>query len=220
VRGFGVSRSTKLLLLLLVLQVGLVAWVQLRGDAPDPFEANTSLLAVDPSYMDAVVIEQQNKVLKIVRKDGSWVLPDKADFPVLRDKFGKFTDKLLNARRSWPVGTTMVAARQFKVIPDRFERRVRFLQGSKVLGEVFLGSSPGFRKVHARVDGSKHTYSIEFNAFDAPVDALSWYDRGVLRVVAEDIARIDLGAYTLTADDGGFKVEGLQGGERTDEEGV
>ena len=84
-RGFGVSRSIKLLLLLLVLQVGLVAWVQLRGDASDPFEANASLFAVDPSYMDAVVIEQQNKVLKFVRKDGAWVLPDKADFPVLRD---------------------------------------------------------------------------------------------------------------------------------------
>ena len=215
------GRSIKLLLLLLILQAGLVAWVQLRGDAPDAFEVDTPLLAVDAESMDTVTIEQPGEaLLRITRKDGGWGLSDKDGYPVLPAKFEKFADKLLNARRSWPVGRTLVAARQFKVTPDHFERRVRFLRGTDVLGDVFLGSSPGFRKVHARLDGDEHTYAIDFNAFDAPVEAGQWYDTEILKTAVEDIARIDLGVYALKADGGAFQVEGLRENERTDAEEV
>ena len=215
------GRSIKLLLLLVILQAGLVAWVQLRGDAPDAFEVDTPLLAVDSENMDTVIIEQPGEaLLRITRKDGGWGLPDKEGYPVLPAKFEKFADKLLNAKRSWPVGRTLVAARQFKVTPDHFERRVRFLRGTDVLGDVFLGSSPGFRKVHARLDGDEHTYAIDFNAFDAPVEAGQWYDTEILKTAPEDIARIDLGAYALKAGGGALQVEGLRENERTDAEEV
>ena len=215
------SRSIKLLLLLLVLQAGLVAWVNLPGDDPGAFEADRTLLSLDAGSVDTVTIEQMGEArLHLARKDAGWVLPEKGDFPVSSAKFEQFTEKLLGARRSWPVGKTAVAARQFKVTPDRFERRVRLLRGTDVLGDVFLGSSPGFRKVHARLDGDEHTYAIDFNAFDAPVDAGRWYDTEVLKTAVEDIARIDLGVYALKAGDGGFQVEGLRENEETDAEPV
>jgi len=216
-----VSGSIKFLLLLLVLQAGLVAWVHLEGDAPDPFKADTPLVAVDVDSADTVTIEQPGeRLLRLTRKEDGWVLPHKSDFPVLSAKFEQFTDKLLGATRSWPVGQTMVAARQFKVTRDAFERRVRFLKGESVLGDVFLGSSPGFRKVHARLDGDEHTYAIDFNAFDAPVDPSQWYDTEALKTPVNDIARIDLGAFALKAKDGGFQVEGLRENEQTDVEPV
>lgn len=215
------SRSIKLLLLLVVLQAGLVAWVHLEGDAPDPFKADTALVAVDVDSADILTIEQPGeRLLRLKRKDEQWVLPDKGDFPVVPAKFAQFRDKLLGAKRSWPVGQTMVAARQFKVTLDAFERRVRFLKGEKVLGDVYLGSSPGFRKVHARLDGDEHTYAIDFNAFDAPADPAQWYDTETLKTPVEDIARIDLGAFALKAQDGGFQVEGLRENEQTDVEAV
>ena len=199
---------------MLILQAGLVLWVNLPGDDTGAFEAAQPLLAVDVESMDTVTIEQQDKPpLRIARKDGGWVLAEKGDFPVLPEKFEKFADRLVNAGRSWPVGKTLVAARQFKVTPDRFERRVRFLRGNEVLGDVFLGSSPAFRKVHARLDGDEHTYSIDFNAFDAPVEADQWYDTEILKTAVEDIARIDLGAYALKAESAGFRV-GSATGER------
>ncbi len=215
------SRSIKLLLLLLVLQAGLVAWVNLPGDDPGASEADAPLLVLDAESVDAVTIEQPGEApLRMVRKGTGWVLPGKGDFPVLSAKFEKFTEKLLGVRRSWPVGKTLVAARQFKVVPDQFERRVKFLQGTDVLGDVFLGTSPGFRKVHARLEGDKQTYAIDFNAFDAPVDADQWYDTEILKTAVEDIARIELGAYALKAGDGGFQVEGLRENEETDAEPV
>ncbi len=211
------SRSIKLLLSLLVLQAGLVVWVNLPSDDTGALEADKPLLTVDRGSMDTVTIERQDKpTLRLARKDGGWVLADKGDFPVSPARFEKFADKLLDAKRSWPVGKTLVAARQFKVTPVRFERRVRFLQGTEVLGDVFLGSSPGFRRVHARLDGDDHTYAIDFNAFDAPAEAGQWYDTELLKTAAEDIVRIDLGSYALKAGDGGFEVEGLREDEETD----
>ncbi len=215
------SRSIKLLLLLLVLQAGLVAWVNLPGEDPGAFEADRTLLSLDVESVDTVTIEQMSAApLRLARKDAGWTLPEMGDFPVSSAKIEQFTEKLLGARRSWPVGKTMVAARQFKVTPDQFERRVRLLRGTDVLGDVFLGSSPGFRKVHARLDGDQHTYAIDFNAFDAPVDADPWYDTEILKTAVEDIARIDLGVYALKADDGGFQVQGLRENEETDTEPV
>ena len=211
------SRSVKLLLLLLVLQAGLVAWVNFQGDEPGAVEADEPLLALDLEGVDAVTIERKGDApLRLARKDAGWVLSGKGDFPVASAKFEEFTEKLLKARRSWPVGRTLVAARQLRVTEEDFERRVRFLKGTEVLGDVFLGSSPGFRKVHARLDGDEHTHAIEFNAFDAPSDAGSWYDTEVLKTAVEDIARIDLGVYALKAVDGGFQVEGLRKNEETD----
>ena len=211
------SRSVKLLLLLLVLQAGLVAWVNFQGDEPGAVEADAPLLALDLESADAVIIERKGDApLRLARKDAGWVLSGKGDFPVAVAKFEEFTEKLLRARRSWPVGRTLVAARQLRVTEEDFERRVRFLKGTEVLGDVFLGSSPGFRKVHARLDGDEHTHAIEFNAFDAPPEAGSWYDTEVLKTAVEDIARIELGTYALKAGDGGFQVEGLRENEETD----
>ena len=215
------SRSIKFLVLLLALQAGLVAWVHLEGDKPDPFKADAPLVAVPMDSADTVTIEQPGEaLLRMTRKGDQWVLPEKGDFPVLPANFEQFTEKLLGARRAWPVGQTLVAARQFKVTLDAFERRVRFLKGEDVLGDVYLGSSPGFRKVHARLDGDEHTYAIDFNAFDAPTDPSLWYDTDALKLPVEDIARIDMGAFALKAQDGGFQVEDLRENEQTDAEPV
>lgn len=215
------SRSIKLLLLLLVLQAGLAAWVNLPVDNTGAFESEEPLLSVAMDSVDAVTIEQTTGApLRITRKDKRWVLPEKNDFPVAQARFKEFAEKLVGARRFWPVGKTMVAARQFKVTEEQFERRVRFLRGEDVLGDVFLGSSPGFRKVHARLDGDPLTYAIDFNAFDAPAEAGPWYDREVLKVKPGDVARIDLGAYALKAGEAGFEVEGLRENEETDAEPV
>ena len=215
------SRSIKLLLLLLVLQAGFAVWVNLPVDNPGAFESEKPLLSVEMDSVDAVTIEQTTGApLRIARKDKRWVLPGKNDFPVAQEKFEEFAEKLVGARRFWPVGKTMVAARQFKVTEEQFERRVRFLRGEDVLGDVFLGSSPGFRKVHARLEGDPLTYAIDFNAFDAPAEADRWYDTEVLKARSEDIARIDLEAYALKAAEGGFQVEGLRENEETDVEPV
>lgn len=215
------GRTIKLLLLLLILQAGVVVWVNLPGDDAGVVEAGKPLLSLGAAGADTVTIEQPGEPrLRMTRKGDGWVLPGHGDFPVSPARFEQFEEKLLTVKRSWPVGKTLAAAKRLKVVLDHFERRIRFLQGADVLGDLFLGSSPGFRKVHARLDGDDHTYAIDFNAFDAPVDADRWYDTEVLKMAVDAIVRIDMGAYALRAEEGVFRVEGLGEDEESDAEAV
>lgn len=211
------SNVIKLLIVLLVVQVGLVAWVNRPGDDLKAFDATGPLVSVTAAEVDEVVIDEKGKAPLVLKREGEqWILPDKGGFPVAPKKLTGFLEKLLAAKPSWPVGKTLVAAKQLKVADDDFERKIRLLQKDKPLAEVYLGSSPGFRKVHARLDGEANTYAIAFNVFDAPTNPADWYDRDLLRLTSGDLERIDMGAYALNRGDKGFDVEGLAADERTD----
>jgi len=211
-----VGNLIKLLIALLVVQIGLVAWVNRSSDQLDTFSATEPLLNVDAADVDRLIIDEQGKAsLVIKREGGQWVLPDQGGFPVSAKKLDGFLKKLLATQSSWPVGRTQVAARQLKVGEDEFERKIRLLNKDGVLGEIYLGSSPGFRKVHARLDGAANTYAIDFNAFDAPTNPADWYDRDFLRLTGADLERIDMGAYALIRGEKGFELEGLAADEQT-----
>jgi hypothetical protein len=211
-----VAKLITLLSVLLAAQIGVVAWVNRSSGDLATFNAAKPLLDVDAGEVDEVVIKGEGKEpLVMKRKEGKWVLPGQAGFPVSSKKLDVFLKKLLTAKPSWPVGRTEVAAKQLKVTEDSFERKISLLKNGEVLGEVYLGTSPGFRKVHARLVGTPDTYAIDFNTFDAPMNPADWYDRDLLRVAEADIERIDMGAFALTRGEKGFELEGLAPDEQT-----
>ena len=57
----------------------------------------------------------------------------------------------------------MIAAKQFSVVDDKFERKISFTNKDNTQTKLYLGSSPGFKKVNARVDNETNTYKIEYN---------------------------------------------------------
>lgn len=206
----------KWLIVLLVVQIGIVAWVNRPGDELDAFNATEPLFDFNADQVDRLVIEEQGKAALVLTKDGDqWLLPEKGNFPVSSKKIATFLGKLSAAKPSWPVGETLVAAKQLKVAEGEFERKIGLSTKGKVLEQIYLGSSPGFRKVHARLDGASHTYAIDFNAFDAPTNPADWYDGDLLHLVSADLKRIDMGAYALTRGEKGFEVEGLAADEQT-----
>lgn len=199
-----------LLSVLLIVQVGVVAWVQRSADELTAFDATAPLVDLEASRVDELIIEGGEKErLVIKREEGQWLLPDHGNFPVAPSKLEGFLEKLLAAKPSWPVGTTQVAAQQLEVAEDAFERRIRLLGNGRVLNEVYLGSSPGFRKVHARLGGATNTHVIDFNTFDAPTDPADWRDRDLLRLPEAELERIDMGAFALARGPEGFEVVGL-----------
>ncbi|MFQ5849329.1 MAG: DUF4340 domain-containing protein [Candidatus Binatia bacterium] len=211
----------RLLTLLLVVQAGLAVWLNSRGDNLSAFDPGQPLLSLDISRVDRVTIEERGKKpLVMTRQNGGWVLPAAQRFPVSPTRFREFTEKLLGAKPSWPVGHTKVAAKQLKVSEDNFERRIRFFKDDEEVGVVFLGSSPAFRKVHARLGGDGAIYSLNFNVYEARTNPADWYNRSLLNLSREEVARIDMGAYAVKQDAKGFIVEGLAKDEETDAEGM
>jgi len=216
-----VATWIKVLSILLVIQVGLIVWFRSRSGDLSAYDSRQPLLSLDISGVDRVAIEEKGKEpLVMTRQNGGWVLPAAQRFPVSPARFREFTEKLLGAKPSWPVGRTKVAAKQLKVSDDTFERKIRFFKDDEEVGVVFLGSSPAFRKVHARLEGDDTIYSLNFNVYEARTNPADWYDRSLLKFSREEVARIDMGAYAVKQDAKDFIIEGLAQDEKTDVEGM
>lgn len=114
---------------------------------------------------------------RIARTGDGWTLAG-SGLPVAPGRVATLL-AALEADPGWPVARSSSARERFAVAGDAFERRVELLAGDEVLATVFLGTAPGFRRVHARAADSEAIYSIDFNAYDAPTDDSGWLDRGL-----------------------------------------
>lgn len=104
------------------------------------------------------------------------------ELPADSEKVRTLLTGLSQQTPAWPVATTAAARQRFQVADYHYQRRIILIGGDKLLGTVYLGTSPGFRKVHARADRERSVYSIVFNSFDAPASAEPWLDRTLLQM--------------------------------------
>ena len=128
--------------------------------------------------------------------------------------------KVADLTKGWPVATSSSAADRFKVGAEKFERRLTFFEDNQEVGTLFIGSSPSFRKVNARVSGEDEIYNIPFNSYEASAKPEDWVDKNFLKLASENIVRATMPAFTLEKKDGKFTVTGLQQDEETNEEEV
>ncbi|MEE4277184.1 MAG: DUF4340 domain-containing protein [Halieaceae bacterium] len=119
--------------------------------------------------------------------DNSWRLPD--GLPADSNRVGTLIRALTSADTGLAIATSDAAARRFEVDEDGYVRRLVLSTGEDD-ATVFLGSSPSFRKLHARRDGESEVYVVELNSYDAPTDEGSWLDKTLL--AATQLDRIDL----------------------------
>lgn len=150
------------------------------------------LLSLEFDKLDKVTIEASDKsVLELAKKDGVWVIPKLFDFPIWPEKIQKSLKHLTEVTHSsWAHGKTKASAKQFEVTEDKFERRIMFYVGDEVKSILYLGGSPGYKKVYTRVEGHDETYSIEFNAMDMPTDPVEWSDRDIYKLDRAKISKI------------------------------
>ncbi len=60
--------------------------------------------------------------------------------------------------------------------PDPADRNT-----DKVVGDLYLGTSPGFKKVHARRADSDDIYAITFANYEATARTDDWLDKALLK---------------------------------------
>src|SRR5690606_2141252 len=101
---------------------------------------------------------------------------------------------------NWPVAHSSAARQRFQVADYYYQKRLTLLSNGEILGTIFLGTSPGFRKVHARNEQQDAIHSIAFNTFEAPAVNNGWLDTRLLQVRAP--LRIDTDLYNLYFEDG------------------
>jgi len=212
------SQAVKILTVILVVQIGLIAWVHRGGEALGAFSSEEKFIGLEFSALDKITIEEKDKEkLVLQREEGedSWVLPGHDNFPVEEKKLNDIGETLFSITKSYPVGQTDVAAKQFRLTDDEFERKVSFFKGDKLLKTLYIGTSPGFKKVHARVGDENLIYSVEYSAYKASSKSSDWFEKDFLNLDITDVAGITTGSLVFKDSGEGLKLEGLSENEST-----
>ena len=183
----------------LALQVVLIgALLAARSGAvsePEPF------LAFDAATIDALSVSNDEGSVSLAKVDDAWQLPD--GLPADGSKVDRVLEKLADAAGGWPVASKASTAERFEVTEDSHQRHVVIASGDDTLADFYLGTSPGYRKAHARHADEDDVFAITFSNYEAGVEASDWLDKSLLRPAGPltGVERVD--GFALTKDDEG-----------------
>ncbi len=208
------NRVITVLAALLGVQLILTAWLGLREADSARLSTDERLVPVDTARFDRLVIEEPNQPpLELVKMDGQWRIPGLHDFPADAARVTRFVETVTALPRGWPVATSAEAAERFKTTDAAFTRRITFGAADAVLAKLYLGTSPGFRQSHARVDGDDDVYVVNLNPVEATTRADDWIDRAVIK---QDLAKVEqatLHELQLLRKDNAWTLQPLNEGE-------
>lgn len=210
------ERNTRLLAYLLVVQIAVVAAVwylaEHRGE-----EAAGQLVTIDRDTLTAIeVAENATTSVRIEKSADGWVLPDLDGLPADAEKVTGLIDKLEDAEAAWPVATSESSAVRFEVTEAKFQRRIRFFDGDELAVELYLGTSPGFRRVHARRADSSEIFAITFANYEAPTKLDEWLDKTLLQPAGALESLTHSSGWRLTKEGDAWLLADRAEGENTD----
>lgn len=210
------KRWITILGVLLAIQLGLAAFIHFKTGDEFAVSSGEALVQADQARVDRIVIEAPlQPALVLEKKDGVWRLPGHHNFPASADRVRQLLDKLAGLKPRLPVATSGSAAERFKVTNTDFERKLVLAGGKETFATLYLGDSPGFRRIYARKDGSDAVYEVEFGVHEASVKPDDWADKGFLRVKEDEVTRVELAGVALERKDGQWQAEGLGENEET-----
>ncbi len=177
------SRLNTQLLLLLAVQLALVAAIFWPRDEPGYAASQQVLLALsDTEAVERILVSDGEASLLLQRSDDEWSMPAYHQLPADRAKVERALQQLPALERGFPVATSTNASERFEVSPDNYQRQLQYIVNETSVGEIYLGTSPGFRKVHARVNDESEVFSVSFNSFDVPTQAAEWLEKSLLQI--------------------------------------
>ena len=175
------------LFILLLVQCAIAVILYWPDDMLPTMRDKKPLIAFNADLLDEIYIsDRHNNQVILLRRGERWILPELEELPADDRMITDLIDALANQPHGRPVADTVPARQRFQVAAYHYQRRLTLIGEGQLLGTIYLGTSPGFRRVHARNDAGEAIYSVKFNNFDAPAAASSWLQRSLLQVSDPD----------------------------------
>ena len=203
---------------LLAAQLVLAAVLNLTGEDYGTIQAEEKLLSFNRQAVDGLRIEDGTDSVVLKKQEGKWLLPESGDFPASQANVKRLLDKLAALEKGWPVAKTRGAARRFAVDKEQFERKLTLLSDDDAQATLYVGSSPGFRKVYVRPGDGDDIFAVDFNTWEADAKADDWIDKDVLTLDESNVERIEMPGLILQRQDGELQVMNLEENEQTNVE--
>ncbi|OZG73799.1 hypothetical protein BTA51_08295 [Hahella sp. CCB-MM4] len=215
------TKWTKLLSAAFVLQLALITATHWPGNEPSFANGEQPLLAEDLEAVDEVQVYGEDSAKVVLKKQqGDWVVSSYYNLPAAPGKIDQLISSLKELKSGWPVATTATAAKRFEVTDDKFQRKVELLQDGSTITSLYLGTSPGYRKVHARVDSQDNVFAVKFATHEVPTEGNSWVDTGLTAVPEDNITDIKFKDIELAKGSDNWQLSGLQANETSNEEAI
>lgn len=195
--------SQPLLAVLLVGQILLAGMLYFQSKSNATVRPDSALLDFEREAVDQLKIEDSEHSVVLQRSGDNWQIED-SGVPVRNTQVNTLLDSLADARAGWAVATRDDSHLQLEVADDKFNRKVVLHANDKAIAQLYVGTSPGLRRSHARLAGSNEVYSVALNDYDMPADRAQWLQKNLLAI--DSIEQFKIAATTVTADGESWKV--------------
>ncbi len=187
------QKAIRILVLLIAAQIILIGatWMLNRPESETP---GGKLLSFDASAVDRIEVASQTRQATLARIDGDWIMPEHHNLPLRASRIESLLESLQNIDAGWPVATSAGAAERFEVDDGNYQRHLRLFAADALKAELWLGTSPGFRKIHVRRHGDNAIYAVSLALHELPDDPDSWFDKSLL-AINDDIEAIHSGGF-------------------------
>ena len=202
----------------LAAQLVLAAVLNLTGEDYGAFQAEEKLLSFNKQAVGDLRIEDGTDSVVLKKQEGKWLLSESGDFPASQRDVERLLDKLAALEKGWPVAKSRGAARRFMVDEDQFERKLTLLSDDDTRATLYVGSSPGFRKVYVRPGDGNEVFAVDFNTWEADANADDWIDKDVLALDESTVERVEMPGIILQRTHGTLQVADLGEKEQTNGE--
>lgn len=157
--------------------------------------ANKPLFNFESQDIDSVKIEDGTDTLTLVKSDGTWFLPELHNLPADAEKINSILTKIHQIKTTWPVATSNTGQTRFEVAENKFQRRIQLHQETKVVADLYVGTSVGLRTYHVRKAKDDATMTADITNYELDTQERPWLDRAILS--AKDIEAIEGQDYAL-----------------------
>ena len=179
-------------------------------------EVNEPLISFESESLDKIVISDADNKTTLVKKDNAWMVPDYYSLPVNQQKLQGILDNLNGLKSGWPVATSSRSHERFEVDEEKFQKRVQLFSGDKAVGDIYIGTSPGYRKAHVRAEGEDEVFTADISAYEYAVKPSDWMSKEVL--LTPQISSIEAKDYSLQKQGESWTFAGDLSAENVDTE--
>lgn len=188
------NRTNQMLLVALVLQALLIAGVSMGRDevrisAPAPV-----LVGFEPNPIQEIEVHgpvgigDGEKTQVTLKKTGTqWVVTTAGDYPADQEKVTKLLSDLKAMKTRGPVVSKASYHKKLEVADDKHQRKL-VLKGGAAPVELFLGSSPAYKKLHVRLVGQDEVAVVDgLSTYDVGPKGADWVDKKYLDIAEKDV---------------------------------
>ena len=143
-----------------------------------------ALFDVDPAQIDKVVVNDGATSVTLQKAAEGWQVAELSNLPANGLQVDALVNTITALQPSWPVATTASSQQQLEVAADNFQRQVKLYAGDQEIGELLLGTSPGFKQTHARRGDSESIFSVALSNHELPARDSAWLDKRLLSASA------------------------------------